>query len=319
MARRPLLARAARMARPPDLLDVAIIGGGPAGLSAAVWLARYLRSVVLIDSGDPRNWQTRGIHGYLGFGHITPAELRGRGRDDARRFGAELVDGLVSTVEHLDNERFRLELDDGRSFESRRVLLAYGIRDVWPDVPGLSTCYGATVHHCPDCDGYEARGSRTAIIGSGRKAAGMALNLAVWTRDLVICTNGATPDIDDTNLAKLRGLDVGIHSEPVAGVIAHGDRVQALELEGGARIECERVFFAIGHYPADDIGVQLGCKRDHEGLLEVDRLYRTSVPHVYAAGDLIPGPHLAVPAAADGCIASLAIHKSLLPEELRIE
>ncbi|HJU90302.1 MAG TPA: NAD(P)/FAD-dependent oxidoreductase [Gemmatimonadaceae bacterium] len=299
--------------------DVAIIGGGPAGLSAAVWLARYLHSVVLIDSGDPRNWQTRGIHGYLGFGHITPQELRGRGREDAKRFGAELVDGVASLVDAVDDEHFRVALEDGRTFDSRRVLLAYGIRDVWPDVPGLSTCYGSTAHHCPDCDGYEARGCRTVVIASGRKAAGMAFNLAVWTRKLVICTNGQPHEIDDANLAKLRRLGVGIRTERIAGLIANGEEVNRVELENGTLLDCERVFFAIGQYPADDIGVQLGCQRDEEGLLVVDRTYRTSVPNVYAAGDLIPGPHLAVPAAADGCIAALAIHKSLLPEEIRIE
>jgi thioredoxin reductase len=306
------------MSSTPELFDVAIIGGGPAGLSAAVWLARYLHSVVLIDSGDPRNWQTRGIHGYLGFGQITPAELRGRGRDDARRFGAMLVDGCVSTAERIGEDRFRLELDGGHAYEGQRLLLAYGIRDIWPDVPGLSSCYGSTAHHCPDCDGYEARGRRTVVIGSGRKGAGMLFNLAVWTRDLALCTNGASPDIDDANMAKLERLHVAIHTEKILSVSAEDGQVTSLELDGPPPIRCERVFFAIGQYPADDIGLQLGCERDEDGLIVVDDVYRTSVRNVFAAGDLVPGPHLAVPAAADGCIAALAIHKSLVPEEIKI-
>lgn len=301
-----------------ELFDAAIIGGGPAGLSAAVWLARYLHSVVLVDSGDPRNWETRGIHGYLGFGQITPAELRGRGREEARRFGAHLVDGCVDRATRLDAERFRLQLGDGREFHARRLLLAYGIRDIWPDVPGLGACYGATVHHCPDCDGYEARGCRTVVIANGRKAAGMVLALATWTRDLVICTNGEPFDLDEVNAEKLDALEVPVFTGRILSLEHADGEVRSLDVEGNGTVQCDRVFFAIGHYPADDLAEQLGCARDHEGFVVVDEHYHTTEWNVFAAGDLVPGPHLAVPAAADGCIAALAMHKSLQPEELTL-
>ncbi len=153
----------------PDTYDVAIIGGGPAGLSAAIWLARYLRRVVVIDSGDPRNWETRGIHGYLGFEGITPAELRGRGREECRKFGATLIDATASRIDHVDNDLFSVALESGGSVSAARILLAIGIRDVWPDVPGLDRCYGATAHVCPDCDGYEARGKKTVVIAKRAK------------------------------------------------------------------------------------------------------------------------------------------------------
>ncbi len=298
--------------------DVAIVGGGPAGLSAAIWLGRYGWSVVLVDSGDPRNWQTRGIHGYLGRPNCTPAELRGAGRDEARGYGASLVDGCVKTVERMDEERFRLTLDGGDVIESHRVLLAFGIKDIWPNIPGLDPCYGDTAHHCPDCDGYEARGKKIVVIASGRKAAGMALSLTTWSREIVICTNGQPADIEAADLAKLDRLNIPVLEAKITAIRADESEVRSLDIEGGMSLDCERIFFAIGMYPADDLAMQLGCERDHEGLVEVDAHYHTSVRNVFAAGDIVPGPHLAIAAAADGAMAAIAIHASLVPEERRV-
>jgi thioredoxin reductase len=299
--------------------DAAIVGGGPAGLTAALFLARYLHSVVLIDSHDPRNWEARGINGYLGLHAITPPELRERGRTEAARYGADFVDGCVSTVRREAEEQFAVTLEDGRVLISRRLLLAIGIKDVWPKVPGLDKCYGQTVHHCPDCDGFEARNKRTAVIASGRSAAGMALSLTTWTQDLVICTNGKPASIQAAERAKLDALRIPVVEQPLVRVESEGTDVRGLLLADGTVIKCDRVFFAIGHYPADDLGVQLGCKRDDEGLIVVDDKYRTSVRNVFAAGDITPGPHLAIAAAGSGAIAALSMHASLVPEERRLD
>jgi thioredoxin reductase len=303
----------------PNHHDAAIVGGGPAGLTAALFLARCLHSVVLIDSHDPRNWEARGINGYLGLHGITPPELRERGRMEAARYGADLVDGCVSTVRREAEQEFVVTLEDGRMFTSRQLLLAIGIKDVWPKVPGLDHCYGQTVHHCPDCDGFEARNKRTAVIASGRSAAGMALSLTTWTRDLVICTNGKPASIQAPERAKLDALRIPIVEQPLVRLESEGAEARGLVLADGSVIKCERVFFAIGHYPADDLGVQLGCKRDDEGLIVVDDKYRTSVENVFAAGDITPGPHLAIAAAGSGAIAALAMHASLVPDERRLD
>jgi len=303
----------------PDQYDVAIVGGGPAGLTAALFLARYLHSVVLIDSHDPRNWEARAINGYLGLHGITPPELRERGRDEAAGYGAELLDACVSTVRQETDDRFSITLERGSAFASRRVLLAIGIKDVWPNVPGLDQCYGQTVHHCPDCDGYEARDKRTAVIASGRSAAGMALSLTTWTRDIVICTNGKPASIQARERARLEALRIPIVERPLVRFESDGSKVRALVLDDGTLVECDRVFFAIGQYPADDLGVQLGCERNDEGLIVVDDKYRTSVRNVFAAGYNTPGPHLAIGPAARGATAALAMHASLVPDERRLD
>jgi thioredoxin reductase len=299
--------------------DVAIVGGGPAGLSAAIWLARYLHSVVLIDSGDPRNWETRGINGYLGLPDVLPADLRARGRDDARRYGATLVDDCVYRAQKVSDDQFVLTLHSGDDYDARRLLLAIGLKDVWPDIPGLDRAYGETAHVCPDCDGFEARDKRTIVIGVGRMAVSMALSLSTWTRDLIICTNGSAPEMDEPEYcAKLEALNIPVLTERVTSARVKHGRVRTLELESGMELDAERIFFAIGQYPADDLGAQLGCERDAGGHIVVDRHYHTSVFNVFAAGDIVPGSQLAIAAAADGAIAALSIHKSLVPVELKL-
>jgi thioredoxin reductase (NADPH) len=298
--------------------DILIVGGGPAGLAAAIWSARYRHSVLLVDSGDPRNWEARGVHGFLGLPDVTPAALRGAGRDEARRYGATLVDGCVDIVRKIGDECFRVTLTDGTVHDGRRLLLAIGIKDVWPRIPGLAQCYGDTAHHCPDCDGFEASGKKTAVIASGRKAVGMALALATWTRELVICTNDEPPDITAEQLDQLDQLDIPVLTDRIVRAVHEGSTLRGLELVSGMFLDCDQLFFAIGHYPADDLGVQLGCERDDEGMIVIDEHHHTSVEHVYAAGDIVPGPKLALRAAAGGAVAALSIHHSLLPEVMRL-
>ncbi|MDP9278638.1 MAG: NAD(P)/FAD-dependent oxidoreductase, partial [Gemmatimonadota bacterium] len=170
--------------------DVAVVGGGPAGLCSALWLARYLHKVVVVDSGDPRNWETRGINGYLGHQGIRSPELRAIGREECSKYGVDFVAGIVDRAIDEPGELFAVQLRGGTTIEARRILLAIGIKDFWPDIPGLERCYGETIHVCPDCDGYETRDKKTVVVGTGRKAVGMALALTTWTQQIVICTNG---------------------------------------------------------------------------------------------------------------------------------
>jgi thioredoxin reductase len=330
----------------PDIdFEVAVIGGGPAGLTAALWLGRYLHRVVVIDSGDPRNWETRGVNGFPGHPGITPAELRGRTRDECRESGVELVDGFVARVRRHAGG-FTIDFDPMRETKARedqrgpgaprapsdnaprpetrslrvaRVLLAFGLRDEWPKVPGLQQVYGSAAHVCPDCDGYDTRGKKVVVIASGRRAAGMALNLTTWTRDIVICTNGRDADLDTEQCTKLDALNIPVLSARIERVVPQGDRIYALELEGGMHLDCDHIFFALSQRPADDLGAQLDCDRDDDGHIVVDHHQRTSVPNVWAAGDITPGAQLAIVAAAEGAIAALSIHKSLVPDDRKLE
>src|SRR5689334_17126985 len=305
------------------VFDVAIVGGGPAGLTAAIWLARYLHTVVLIDSGDPRNWETRGVNGLLGQPHIRPAELRALGREECRCYGVELIDDIVIAAHKTGDDDFSIDLLAGESVECRRVLLAIGIRDIWPEIPGLEHTFGQNAHVCPDCDGYDARDRKVVVIGNGRRAVGMALNLTAWTREIIICTNGEPAALDLPEYwQKLDALNIPVLTEPILRVACEGHSIHSLELADGMHLDTNKIFLAIGQFPADDAGtklsLQLGCERDEEGHVLIDNHYHTSVNNVYAAGDIVPGPQLAIAAAADGAIAALSIHKSLVPDERKL-
>jgi thioredoxin reductase len=303
---------------PAQPYDVVVVGGGPAGLASALWLARYLHKVVVVDSGDPRNWETRGINGYLGHQGIRSPDLRAIGREECTKYGVEFVSGVVDTAINETGELFAVCLRDGKTIEAQRLLLAIGIKDVWPDIPGLESCYGETVHVCPDCDGYETRDKKTVVVGVGRKAVGMALALTTWTRQIVICTNGEKPDMNQVLLDKLKALNIPVLEAPIQCVLSKDKEIAAIELEGAMTLDCERLYFAIGQYPSDDLGAQLGCKRDEMGRLVIDDRNHTSVKNVYAAGDIAPGPQMAIAAAASGAIASIAIHASLVPEARKL-
>ena len=298
--------------------EVAIVGGGPAGLSCGAWLGRFLHKTVLIDSGDPRNWESSAVNGFLGLPGIHPAELRERGRVQCQMFDVQLVDGCVGRARRVAAERFELQLDSGPRFTAQRLVLAFGLQDAWPNVPGLEHCYGRSAHHCPDCDGYEARGKRTVVIGNNRKAAALALALTTWTCEIIICTNGQPCGIDNQNFAKLNALNIPVLETKVRRAVSQERHLRWLELEDGMQVDAEKLFFAVHHLPGDDLGAALGCERDDDGLIIVDETCRTSVEHVFAAGDITPGAQLAISAAADGAIAAGAVHRSLLPAERRL-
>ena len=309
-----------------DPYEIAIIGGGPAGLSAAIWAGRYGRRVVLIDSGDPRNWETRGVNGFLGSPGVRPGQLRGAGRDEARQYDVSLLDSRVLRAETCDvptasgesehDDRFSLHLAGGVTLFARRVLLAIGLHDVWPDIAGLEQAYGVDVHVCPDCDGYEARGKRIVVIGSGQRALSMALALTTWSDDITIATNGRPAELEQEGYeAKLEANAIGVRREPVRRVCCEGRRVTGIELDTGETLPADKVFFSIAQRPADDIGMQLGCDSDQGGHIVVNDHFNTSVPGVYAAGDITPGPQIAIRAAAAGAVVAMEMHRSLLPDK----
>lgn len=299
-------------------VDVAVAGAGPAGLSAGIWLGRFLHDVVLVDSGDPRNWQAREIHGYLGATRVRPAELRRRGRQACRDYDVRLLDDHVDSIRQDGREDFQLDTRDGHSIRARRILIATGIRDHWPDIPGLRRCYGTTIHTCPNCDGFESRNQPTAVIGAGPKAVDVALAMLTWTDRVAICTHGREPTFPEASFRILDELDVELITRPVEWLEEHDRQLVSIHFDDGHSKECQHLFIAMGQHARDDLGAQLGCERDERGFIVIDPHHHTSVYNVFAAGDITPGAQMGIRAAAGGAEAALSIHHSLIPEQRRV-
>jgi thioredoxin reductase len=297
--------------------EAIVIGGGPAGLSAGLWLARYRRKVVILDSGKPRNDPTWAVHGYPGIVDPPPHELRRVLIEQAEEAGAEWRGADVDRVTGEKNN-FSVHLEDGSSITARRVLLAYGRRDNLPDVPGAVELYGKSVFHCPDCDGPTVSGKRVACFGWSRTTAVHALYMLTWAESTVILTHGHEPDIDKKARAVLAKYNVAIRMERVVKLRSVNECLIAAELEGAEAIPIDYMFFNLGSPLATDIANQLGCKRDDEKNLVVDRAHQTSVPGIFAAGDIAGPPYLAVSAASQGVTAAIGMHRSMLPPDMEL-
>ena len=292
--------------------DCIIVGGGPAGLTCAIFLGRYRRKILLLDSGKPRNYASRAIHGFLGQHDIHPAELLRRGRAEAQAAGVEICECTAEKIERA-GDVFEVTTTAGKMI-ARRIVLAYGVRDKLPDVPEIEKYYGGSIYHCPDCDGYEVTGKRVGVIGWGKKAVGLSLKLLQWADDLTIFTDGHPRDWNEEHTSKLLSFSIDVKKEKIVSLQGTEAQIHSATLQSGECVPLDAMFFTIGVERSCLLAEDLGCEvdDDHPNII-VDDHKQTSVEGVYAVGDLVPGSQLAITSAADGAIAAIAVHKSLLP------
>jgi thioredoxin reductase len=291
------------------VLDVVVIGGGPAGLSAALVLGRCRRSVVVCDAGKPRNAAARELHGYLTRDGTIPSEFLRLGREELEPYGIELRHVTVTEVTGA-GDRFDVRLETGEGLVARAVLLATGVRDHLPSIEGLAECYGISVHHCPYCDGWESRERPLAVIGRGTGGAGLALSLKTWSDRVTLCSNGRAR-LSAAQRARLEAQQIPVVERAIARLDHVDGRVRALVPHSGEPVACEAVFFAAGQSPQSDLPRRLGCEFTRKGTVKTDHLGQTCVPGLYVVGDASRDVQFVIVAAAEGAKAAVAINKAL--------
>ena len=295
--------------------DCAVVGGGPAGLAAATWLARYRRDVVVVDSADYRAAAVEHSHGYLARDPQRPMEFLQTAREQL--LGYRTVSyrrTTVDAIERLDDGSFLVRLADGDELRALRVVLATGVVDSCPELEGFAEHYGASAFHCPACDGHDAQDRDVVAYGWDERLVGFAASLLNWARSVTVLTSGRRFSGDEACLAVLSRHDIELVETPAVRLLGTRGDLRGVELADGRVVDSSLFFFSVAHTPRTDLARDLGCRIDDDGYVAVDENGATTVPGVFAAGDVVPGLQLVQVAAAQGTAAGVAVALSLQGE-----
>lgn len=299
---------------PSTMFDVVVVGGGPAGLSAALMLGRCRRRVLVLDLGHPRNQCSKALHGYLTRDGIAPSSLVDLGRAELAKYSVDLRP-IGVTGAQLAGNHYRVSLGDGSEEQARYLLIATGVVDDLPAIPGFEACYGRSIFHCPYCDGWEQSDRPLAAFGRGADVAGLALGLKTWSADVTVCTNG------DRLHRRLRDrLDrngIQLRTQPIARFEHIDGALATIVFEHGDPLPCKSLFFATGQRPQSSLAISLGCALNRRGTVQTGTACDTNVPRLYVAGDASRDAQFVVVAAAEGVKAACAINKALQLEGLK--
>ncbi|MFC7530820.1 NAD(P)/FAD-dependent oxidoreductase [Actinoplanes sp. GCM10030250] len=295
--------------------DVAIIGGGAAGLSAALVLSRARRKVLVLDAGAPRNAPATHMHGYLSRDGLPPGELLAAGRKEVQHYGGEIVDGTVDSSAPGGRGGFQVTLAGGQRISARRLLITTGLRDELPDIPGLRERWARDVLHCPYCHGYEVRDRRLGVLGGTPGAVRYAQIVRQWTHDLVYFARPGT--LTAAERTQLAARAIGVVEGTVEHLVLDGDRLRGVQMDDGCVVPRDALFVPPRFAPNDHLLTSLGCDVTEDGWVKTDPAGRTSVPGVWAAGNVVDPRAQVITAAGAGSAAAIALNADLVDDDVR--
>jgi thioredoxin reductase len=294
--------------------DVTVVGGAAAGLSAALVLARARRTVAVVDAGTPRNAPATHMHGFLSRDGFPPRSLLAAGQDEVKRYGGEIIADTVTASTRTD-AGFRLHLARGRPLTARQLLIATGLRDQLPDIPGIAERWGIDLLHCPYCHGYEVRDQPVGVLGGTPEAVQHAQLVRQWSADIVFFPH--TQELTSEQRHELTARSIDVEDETVARVVVDGGRLHGVELDDGRIIPRSAVFVRPRFVPNNDLLVALGCETDEHGWPVTDPPGRTSVPGVWVAGNVANPRGQVITAAGEGSSVAIAMNAAQVEDDVQ--
>lgn len=294
----------------PKIYDVIIVGGSIAGLSAAMTLARSLRTILVIDSGTPCNMQSPHSHNFITQDGKTPAEIRDIAREQVAKYPTvTFEDGKVIDIIQ-DGAGFSVETTN-QKFVSTKVLLATGLIDKLPDIPGFAECWGISILHCPYCHGYEVKGKETAIFANGEAAFHLGTLINHWTDKITTLTNGIS-ELRNEEAEKLKELDIKVIENEISEFIHQNGQLETVKFKDGTFFPVSVMYASVPFEQRSDLAEKIGCKFTTHGHIDIDAEQRTSVNGIYAAGDNTAQHRAISVASASGTRAGFTINAEML-------
>jgi thioredoxin reductase len=295
--------------------DAIVIGGGPAGLSAALALGRSCRRVLVAADGPTRNAPAPAVHNVFTRDGTPPAELVRIGREQLASYDVVIREEWVADAERTD-DGFTVTFEGGDRFEARGIILATGVRDVLPDLPGLAELWGTDVFHCPYCHGWEVAGRPLGVYAEGDRALELCLLIWGWSDDIVLFIHGPS-ELSAGDRARIERNGIVVREEPIERLVGSGGRLEAVVLEGGEAIPREGLLLPPHQELRSDLPQRLGCPLTEDGRVEADDAGRTPVPGILVAGDIGPSHQSVVAAMASGTLAGTTLNHDLLEEDFK--
>lgn len=296
-----------------ELYDCIIIGGGPAGLNAAVVLGRCRRRVMVFDTAKHRNRYSHGMHNYLTRDDILPGEFLRICYTELEKYSVQLVNQQIISARKNDEGIFVVKDGEGRMYHSKKLLVATGLSDNLPGIPGFQEMYGQSVFHCPYCDGWEVRDKKIGVYAKNKEGWELALSLKCWSEKVTLYTDGRNK-VKPEQEEYLRANDVEIVRLPFLQLEGKGGQLERIRFKDGSSADCDALFFVNGFTQQCNLAEAFGCDMSRKGVVLANPQQQTNIPGLYVAGDAARDMHFVVVAAAEGAKAGVTINKELQKE-----
>ena len=296
-----------------EIYDCIIIGGGPAGLNAAVVLGRCRRKVLVFDSETYRNQHSHGMHNYLSRDDIRPSEFLSIARKELEKYSVQKLNKRIVGATKNKQGIFEVKDESRTVYYSKKLLVATGLFDNVPDIEGFKECYGKSVFHCPYCDGWEVRDLKLGVYARNKEGSELALALKGWSDDVVLYTDGRYK-IKPSQKELLDRNNIPVISSPIARLEQTNGQISKVIFSNGEEKNCDALFFVNGYTQQCNLAETFGCEVNKKGVIVTNRLQQTNITGLYVAGDASKDMHFVVVAAAEGAKAGVTINKELLKE-----